>query len=418
MRHKFFITITILFGISLSPQLSLAENSTVKNLEDVFNRVRENNAELASLELKLDGLAALSNQAKQIPNPQLTFETENFSGDRDGFTETENTISISQKIELGGKRSARARTASTNELLNRAKTELRMCDLLKEVQTTYADVLLSQAQLSLAREQVAFSKKILISVREKVKLGGSLKREQTKAEISLSLAKLDVKKLESELVQKKLKLISFWHGTLADVKQLSELENLETPPGLENIDSFPVLRVETLRIKASENSFENQKALSIPDVTVRGGYRRFEDTNEDAFIAGFSVPLNLFNRNKGAIENASNSLEATRVQHQGKKSELTNRLESLKKRRLILLEEQKSLNKNLLPSSRSALTQIRDAYQLGRVGYLDLSDSWRLYFDTRSRAAQNSHSIQINQAEISSLTGQILNRLSGDNSNE
>jgi len=61
---------------------------------------------------------------------------------------------------------------------------------------------------------------------------------------------------------------------------------------------------------------------------------------------------------------------------------------------------------------------MRKAYQLGRVGYLDLLDSWRLYFDTRSRVADNSHLLQINQAEISSLTGEILSRLTGDNSNE
>jgi cobalt-zinc-cadmium efflux system outer membrane protein len=417
MKRK-IATITFLLSISLTTQFSVAENISAKSLEEVFERVRVNNSELKSLDLQLQGLSSMSEQAKAIPNPQLGLEIEDFSGDKDGLTETENTISISQRIELGGKRNARVEIANTNQLLNRAKIELKLSQILKEVQIAYSDVLLSEVQLSLAKEQVTFTKRILASVQEKVSFGGSLKGEQTKAEISLSLAKLDVRKLEAELVRKKLRLVAFWHGDISEIGKLSEENNFEVLTNMGNLDSYPILRVEALRVQASEKLLKSQEALSVPDLTVSGGYRRFEEENEDAFVAGVSVPLNIFNRNQGAIENASSSLEATNVEYEGKKSALSNRLESLKQIRLILIEEFKSLNQTILPDSKRALTQMRKAYQLGRVGYLDLLDSWRLYFDTRSRVADNSHLLQINQAEISSLTGEILSRLTGDNSNE
>ena len=46
----------------------------------------------------------------------------------------------------------------------------------------------------------------------------------------------------------------------------------------------------------------------VPDVTVKGGYRRFEETDDHAFIFGISVPLQLFDRNQGAIAEARNKL--------------------------------------------------------------------------------------------------------------
>ena len=416
--RRTFIIITLLLGTCLSPDSSLAQDKATSSLKEVFRKVREGNAEIKALEQRLEGLAAISSQAKQLPNPELNFETENFSGDRDGFTETENTVTISQKIELGGKRGARARNASANESLAKAKMKLKLCELLENVYITYAETLLSQTRLSLAKEQEGFSRRILSSVREKVKLGGSLQGEQTKAEIALNLAKLDVRKLESELVQNKLKLSSFWHGDLTEIGQLSNLEQIETTLDLEKVDDFPLLALETLRVESLESTLETQKALAVPDVTIQGGYRRFEDTNEDAFVGGFSLPLNIFNRNKGSIKNASKTLESVRIARNGKKQNLINVLKSLQESRNILLEEHNSLNKTLLPNSKNALSQIQKAYQLGRVGYLDLSDSWRIYFETRSRAAQNSYQQQVNQAKISSLTGQILNIFGGGYADE
>ena len=240
MKRK-IATITFLLSISLTTQFSVAENISAKSLEEVFERVRVNNSELKSLDLQLQGLSSMSEQAKAIPNPQLGLEIEDFSGDKDGLTETENTISISQRIELGGKRNARVEIANTNQLLNRAKIELKLSQILKEVQIAYSDVLLSEVQLSLAKEQVTFTKRILASVQEKVSFGGSLKGEQTKAEISLSLAKLDVRKLEAELVRKKLRLVAFWHGDISEIGKLSEENNFEVLTNMGNLDSYPCL---------------------------------------------------------------------------------------------------------------------------------------------------------------------------------
>src|SRR6185436_12476862 len=62
---------------------------------------------------------ALAVQAKAFPNPEISGEVENVggSGERQGFEETESTVLLAQRIELGGKRGARVRMAEQERSL-------------------------------------------------------------------------------------------------------------------------------------------------------------------------------------------------------------------------------------------------------------------------------------------------------------
>ena len=412
----FYIFILLLFF-----QFSVfADNLPVTNINQAIDLAVENNSGLKAQTLRLKGVNALIEQANSLPNPALNLETENFGGDRSGFEDTENTFSLSQKVELGGKRRARTALATSMTKLEEAKTKLKFANLIRDVEIAYSDLLLSQTQFQLAKEQEEFAKNVLKTVQEKVEHGGILVPEQTKAEIALQLISIDRQKAHNNLEQKKRVLASFWNGSLDDIGKLNKhqdsnvISELQIPP----IEDFLILQAQSVQIEISKDNLANEEAKVIPDITFSGGYRRFEDTDSDAFVAWLSIPLPLFNKNKGRVSQAYNEIGASKASYQQYTTLLRNDVDFLMQTRKILLKERTAILKHLLPNSQKALKQIQEAYRLGRVGYLDLVDSQRAYFDTRMREAENLFALKSNKAKITANTGQILNNIKRTDNNE
>ncbi|MCB0334464.1 MAG: TolC family protein, partial [Bdellovibrionales bacterium] len=229
------------------------------------------------------------------------------------------------------------------------------------------------------------------------------------------LAKIDIQKAENLHVQNKRNLASLWNGTVGDVGELvssSQAEEGEDFKALE-VQSFPRLRVQSLHIAVAKRGLDRERAQAIPDLTLSGGYRRFEETDDGAFVAGLSIPLPIFNRNEGRIAQANSEVSASQALLQKETVATKAELDSLVQLRAVLQQERSIIETSLLPNSKKGLEQMREAYRLGRVGYLDLVDSQQAYFDTRIRAAENLFSLNDNDAKLKALTGVILNDFEG-----
>ena len=387
-----------------------AEGLPVQNIDQAYDRVLKNNSTLKAQGLRIEGLKALVDQANLIPNPELSVESENFSGSRSGFDEAENTFALSQKIELGGKRGARTSLAKSQADLFEAAAKLRLANLVRDVQIAYSNVVLSQKLFKLAHEQEQFAKNVLKTAKDKVAHGGILAGEKTKAEIALRVISIDKQKTENKLYQSKRSLASFWNGTASDVEDLTELlsDDLTTKLSLPPLDETLTLKARSSQVSVSQRAVRNERAQVIPDITFSGGYRRFEETDDDAFVAGISVPLPFFNRNSGRITQAKKEVEANKAEYVRSETSVKAQLDNLMQTRKVLQMERATILKHLLPDSEQALTEIRKAYRLGRVGYLDLIDSQEVYFGAKEREAQNLFGLRSNEATIKAITGQIL----------
>ena len=413
--YTFFFTLLLCAGTS-----AWADGLPVQNIDQAYDRVLRNNPTLKAQGLRIEGLKALINQANLIPNPELSVESENFSGSRSGWDEAENTFALSQKIELGGKRSARTSLAKSQATLFEAAAQLRIANLIRDVQIAYSNVVLSQKLFNLADEQEQFAKTVVRTATDKVAHGGILAGEKTKAEIALRVISIDKQKSENRLDQSKRALASFWNGTANDVADLTDLlgDDLTTKLSLPPVDETLALKARSSQVTVSQQAVRNERAQVIPDITFTGGYRRFEETDDDAFVAGISVPLPFFNRNRGRITQAIKEVEANKAEYVRSETSVKAQLDNLMQTRKVLQMERATILKHLLPDSEQALTDIRKAYRFGRVGYLDLIDSQEVYFGAKEREAQNLFELRSNEATIKAITGQILQTIEEAKSHE
>jgi outer membrane protein, heavy metal efflux system len=128
-----------------------------------------------------------------------------------------------------------------------------------------------------------------------------------------------------------------------------------------------------------------EHAATIPDVRLRGGVRQQEATDSTGFVAGFSVPLPLFNRNQGAIRAAREILAKTDADEAAAlasvRNELTNAYQALLAARTSL----ELLRSTVLPGAREAMTGVNEGFQLGRYSYLEVLDAQRTLNSAQSQ---------------------------------
>ncbi len=396
-----------------SPVAGQQSRAAIECFAQVKKRVLAGNPQLKSQAATLRSLHALTQQAALLPNPVITFEAENFGGNRSG-DDVEYTGGLSQLLETGGKRHARTSLARANAQAYELRRDIATAEILAKARIAYAEVIAADRRLALSEKEVAIRREAKRLISRKSSHGGTLRLEVEKAEVSLQTAEVvrDQRKQESKVTKRAL--ASLWGSNQSDLifttREL-QLHGAESELLVVDAGKSPDVAFATAKREAAEKSVDLQRAMAIPDVTVSAGYRRFEATDDHAFVADVSIPLPLFDRNQFAADGAEERLKASQFDASHARTTTNAQLETLRDRLLLLLRERKLLKRSVLPQTEKVLTSATDAYRLGRITYLDYLDAQTTYLERRERLVTVTLSAIRNQVEIQRLTGTLLKRI-------
>ena len=112
------------------------------SLPDALAQGAQNSPRISQARAQAQAAEARARQAGVSPNPEISLEVENFAGTgpyRDTRS-AETTLALSQRIELGGKRSARVAVASSERdfaLLSLRRAE---ADLARDIRVGHAEL--------------------------------------------------------------------------------------------------------------------------------------------------------------------------------------------------------------------------------------------------------------------------------------
>ena len=154
--------LALILAASLPPTLAVAQDAAatstapVLSLDEALRRAALVDPSLAPTQARRQASRAAVRQADVRPNPTLGVMVENFPtiGGGDLFRRTETTLTVEQRFERGGDRSARVSLAEAEGLLVDATARIRQLDRLEQVQRAWAEALAAQAELEIARERL------------------------------------------------------------------------------------------------------------------------------------------------------------------------------------------------------------------------------------------------------------------------
>lgn len=391
---------------SLPPELTLA---------DALQATAQHNPQLRAFDFDLLAGEGRRVQAGLRRNPELGLEFENFagSGDVSGSEALETTLTLSQLIELGGKRTRRIALAESETEVVRADHAIRRLDVLAEVTRRFVRLVADQEQLALQRRSTDLNEQFFNAVSVRVRAARSPIAEQTRAQIALARARLESARAERTLESSRRALAAMWGAPKPDFEKARA--DLEQRPALADFDSLaerlaanPLIARYLSEQRLRESELQLARAERRSDLTVAGGIRRFEQGGDHAFVMSFSAPLTLFNRNEGSIREAQARLDKLALERESAlidaNAELFGLYQDLEQARVVA----QALRSELIPSAREALAQTEYGYDRGRFSYLEVAEAQRELVEFERARIEAAARFHLLLAEIERLTGEPL----------
>lgn len=395
---------------------AIYKDAPMIKLEEAIAKAIEASPRLQSSKAGLEAAKGAERQAGYWPNPELEFEAENVSGDNQysGTDSAEFTYGLSQKLEIGGKRSSRKNAAkAAREAANVAFMAERL-NLERDVHIAYANVLAEAEALELAIEQESLAKEVLDTVSKRVEAAREPEIQKSKAEVAYATSVISREQEERQLKVSEKKLAQLLGQSSLNVSlDHSHFFELESPAPIETYSEKLRNSPEVLIASHIENEKESllslEKANAIPDPSLNAGVRDFRENDSQAFVFGVSIPLPVLNLNQGNVAKASAELNRARSDSRQTKLMIEHSLlENWQGWQTSYLEAS-SLRKRILPAAEKAFDLAWAGYEKGKFPYLEVLDAQRTLFKAREQyhaSLKNYHASRANVERIVGLTYQ------------
>ncbi len=390
----------ILVALSLPAYSYAGENDSVDaqtgsiTRKQVLDRVLKENKELAALSWQVEAERAAVLQAGFVANPELDVEVENFGGDDEmsDFDAAEITVAVSQLVQLGGKRDKRRRVAKLNADAAVLEYETVKLEVLVAADQAFTAVLAGQQRLKLAKEQMQLAEEVLQVVMARVEAGKVSPIEVIKAKVNVSTTKISLDKARRQLAVNREKLAAFWSSNITSfahaegsLEQSVHGQVLPDLPELEQLAlNHPQIKKMVVEVAGQQAEFALARAERIPDITVSGGVRQFEENNDTAFVAGISIPLMFFDRNQGEISKTGHNVSKSKAALAAAKVSIINELHRAYAAYQAGEAEAQALLVDVLPGARTAFEAVQEGYRQGKFNYLDVLDAQQTLFEVTS----------------------------------
>ena len=257
-------------------------------------------------EAEIHRAEGLARQARARPNPTIGILTENIAGSSpyQRFDRAETTLQYSQPLEIGGKRSARIAAGEAGVAASRARDRDAQIRYAYDLARAYAAAEVADQRITLAQGEVEQAGNILSAARALVDAGKEARLRALQAEAALNAVNADLESAKADRIATYARL-SALSGVEETFTGLSE--SLLTVPVAASTygpvdpmtsSSYPAAQGER---EAGERRLTAEQKRAIPDLTAIVGVRRLDYENATALTAGVSIPLNIFDRNRGNI---------------------------------------------------------------------------------------------------------------------
>ncbi|MDD5458644.1 MAG: TolC family protein [Phycisphaerae bacterium] len=396
----------------------IAEPTDVITLRQALALALMHNSELKAFSWDVRISEARQLQAGLWPNLELDVEVEEVggSGARSGFDAAETTIALGQLIELGGKSGKRVKVAKLAKELTGLDYEAKRLDVFTEVTKTFIEVLAAQQRLKLTDELLQLSEELVDTVAKRVDAGKDSPLEKTKAAVAYSNVKIQHRQAVGDLEFARKQLASTWAGQKPKFDSVAgKLDSLSPLPSIDELTGLmgqnPDIARWPLEIDKGKASLELEKAKAISDITLSGGMKRFNETDDNAIVFGISIPLPISDRNQGGKLEAAYTLARAREEQRAAQTRIQMELVKAYQGLSNSYTEATELEKNVLQGAESVFEASKTGYSQGKLDYLHVLDAQRTSFEAKAQYIEALAAYHKARADVERLIGQNIDTI-------
>lgn len=305
---------------------------------------------------------ARADQARALPNPALSWTTENAwgSGTYTGLAKADRVLTLSQPLEIGGQRSTRIRAARAEAQAAALRGELTRTEVAARLAAAYADAETALRRHGLAAEALALTRDDAAAIDALVDQGREprLRAVQARSDVATATAALDQAQADREAALARLASIASLDAPV-DALDGSLLDR--APLARDTGAADPAVRVAEAEADAAGRRVEVERKRALPDVSLTVARTRFGEAREQAHTLGLTVSVPLFDRNRGGIA-------AARAEQRAAEAQLDQQRRDSEAERLSALAGLKAAGSRTRAADESVLAAM-EAHRLARIGF-------------------------------------------------
>lgn len=361
---------------------ALAQSLT---LSDAVAQALQANPELAAARQELGIADGARQQAGLMPNPEIAYEVEDTR--RDSRT---TTVTLSQALELGGKRGARVEVAIQGQTMAQLELQRRTEALRADVVQAFYTALRADTGVDLAQQSLALTQRGLRTVDGRVRAGKASPVQATRAHVLVAEAQLQVRRAQNEKNTAYQALVQLLgrSGAMIESLQATPLSPGMPPSAealLNRLDQTASMRQAQTHIDQTDAALGSEKAQRIPNLTVSVGSQYDRTERERVNTLGFSLPLPLFDRNQGGILSAARRADQARDQRNAVELRLRSETQTALNQWSTAMQEAQAYDQTILPSARQAVDIASRGFEMGKFDFIEVLDAQRTLIAARGQ---------------------------------
>jgi cobalt-zinc-cadmium efflux system outer membrane protein len=368
--------IAVCTGLPISAQetITLDEALARAGVDGQEGTSSNSNPRVYGPQAEAEAARAAIDQARLRPNPSLSFEVEDIAGSGafSGLRSSEYTLAIGQQLELGGKRRARIASAQASADFTGLQSDLALSQLALGVRERYVEAVAAGQRLVLALEIVERNRELARIANVLVEVGREPPLRAMRARAALAEAEAELQAAQAADLAARQALAALWVSGRHNPVVSNVFPDLAPPLAPLGSEDPLQLRIADARTTFAEAEIARERSLGVPDPTLSAGVRRFQESNDQAFIVGISIPLPFRNRNQGNIAAAEAQYRAASASEAI--AEADYRVEFERTRTLYLAAETRveTLSSASLPQAEEALRLVEIGYRNGRFPLIEV----------------------------------------------
>jgi cobalt-zinc-cadmium efflux system outer membrane protein len=402
------LALALCFVASVRPQTPQTSSATPAtdgfSFEQLYEIAARDNLQVTAVRRRRAVAEAEVQIAGQRPNPDFI----------SAYTRAEPRLqySLSQVVELGGKRGRRIDVARNELRLSELELDAALRALRHDLRAAYFNLSLARGNYDLGQQAVAQAKELADIARERFEAGDIARFEVLQANLGVDRATNDADRLaNTERVARATMNQLLNREPDAPVDQR---DSLFSRPGLisaqeliarslsQNVD----LRTAEQQIATEQSRLKLARAQRIPDLTLEPGIETFDSAfTHPGFKMQVTVPLPLFNRGRGDIDKSSAMLEQLKAEREAARQRIASEIARASLNVESARKQVEFYETKLLPDAERVRELANEAYRIGQTGLLSVIDATRNAREVRQAYLQALFDYQTAVADLEQAAG-------------
>jgi cobalt-zinc-cadmium efflux system outer membrane protein len=342
--------------------------------------------------------------AGQRPNPDFVTS----------YTRAEPRLqySVSQLVELGGKRGRRIDVARNELRLTELDLDAALRTLRRDLRGAYFSVTLARNNYELGQQAVAQAKELANIARERFEAGDIAQFEVLQANLAVDRATNDLDRLGNteriaratmnQLLNRPPESPLDLHDSLFSRIGTVATQDLIARSLSENVD----LRTAEQQIVTEQSRLRLARAQRVPDLTLEPGVETLDSAyTHPGFKMQVSVPLPIFNRGGADIRKSSAMLEQLYAERAAARQRIGSEIARAALNVESARKQVEFYETKLLPDAERVRELANEAYRIGQTSLLTVIDATRNAREVRLAYLQALFDYQTAVADLEQAAG-------------